>query len=72
MLPCFVFVLRDIDAELSKMDVLYCRYSDDLLMIGKDAIKAKETLEIMLKDYGKAIYKKIQSEHSGDVIGDLF
>lgn len=45
-------VLYDIDKTLSEMDIIYYRYSDDILMIGKDADKAKETLEKMLQLYG--------------------
>lgn len=52
------YVLRDIDEELSKMDILYCRYSDDLLMIGKDADKALLKLKEMLEPKGLSLNPK--------------
>lgn len=55
-------VLRDIDAELSSLNILYYRYSDDLLMLGPDADKAKEILEAKLIPKGlKLNPKKVQS-----------
>ena len=58
-------ILYDIDKTLSEMDIIYYRYSDDILMIGKDAIKAKETLEVMLKDYGLHLNpKKVERLYS--------
>ena len=56
------YVLRDVDEELSKMDILYCRYSDDLLMIGKDANKALAKLKEMLEPKGLSLNpKKVES-----------
>lgn len=56
------YVLRDVDEELSKMDILYCRYSDDLLMIGKDANKALRKLKEMLEPKGLSLNpKKVES-----------
>jgi hypothetical protein len=56
------YVLKDIDTVLSKMDILYCRYSDDILMIGKDADRALATLEQMLKTKGLVLNpKKVES-----------
>lgn len=56
------YVLRDVDKELSKMDILYCRYSDDLLMIGKDANKALAKLKEMLEPKGLSLNpKKVES-----------
>lgn len=52
------YVLRDIDDELSKMDILYCRYSDDLLMIGKDADVALARLKEMLEPKGLTLNPK--------------
>lgn len=52
------YVLRDVDEELSKMDILYCRYSDDLLMIGKDANKALIKLKEMLEPKGLSLNPK--------------
>ena len=58
-------ILYDIDKTLSEMDIIYYRYSDDILMIGKDSIKAKETLEVMLKDYGLHLNpKKVEKLYS--------
>lgn len=56
------YVLKDIDAVLSKMDILYYRYSDDILMVGKDADRALETLQQMLKEKGLVLNpKKVES-----------
>lgn len=45
-------VLYDVDKALNEMDIIYYRYSDDIVMIGKDAMKAKALLEEMLQRYG--------------------
>lgn len=45
-------VLRDVDEVLSSMDILYYRYSDDLLILGEDADKALEVLQEMLVPKG--------------------
>ena len=56
------YVLKDIDAVLSKMDILYYRYSDDILMVGKDADRALEALQQMLKEKGLVLNpKKVES-----------
>ena len=58
-------VLYDVDNTLSEMDIIYYRYSDDIVMIGKDVDKAKEKLEEMLKLYGlKLNPKKVESLYS--------
>ena len=58
-------VLYDVDDTLSKMDIIYYRYSDDIVMIGKDAENAKETLEEMLQKYGlKLNPKKVEALYS--------
>lgn len=58
-------VLYDVDDTLSKMNIIYYRYSDDIVMIGKDADKAKETLEVMLQKYGlKLNPKKVEALYS--------
>lgn len=58
-------VLYDVDKTLSEMDIIYYRYSDDIVMIGKDADKAKETLENMLQQYGlKLNPKKVEALYS--------
>lgn len=51
-------VLYDVDDTLSKMDIIYYRYSDDIVMIGKDADKAKYILESMLERYGLKLNPK--------------
>lgn len=54
--------LKDIDEEISKLDVVYYRYSDDLLFIGKDAEKALETLKLMLIPKGLSLNRdKVQA-----------
>ena len=52
------YVLRDIDARLSELDILYCRYSDDILMVGKDADKALSILAEMLATKGLKLNPK--------------
>jgi hypothetical protein len=57
-------VLRDIDEVLSSMDILYYRYSDDLLLIGEDADKALEVLQEMLIPKGLSLNpKKVERIH---------
>lgn len=57
-------VLRDIDEVLSSMDIIYYRYSDDLLLIGKDADRALETLQKMLEPKGLTLNpKKVERIH---------
>ena len=54
--------LKDIDEEISKLDVVYYRYSDDLLFIGKDAEKALEVLKQMLIPKGLSLNRdKVQA-----------
>lgn len=43
-------VLADIDAEISKYDVCYYRYSDDILIIGNDWKKGYAVLQKMLTE----------------------
>lgn len=50
--------LRDVDAELSAMNVLYLRYADDILVLGKDADKALSRLREMLADKGLKLNDK--------------
>ena len=50
--------LRDVDAELSVMDVLYCRYADDALMVGPDADRALERMKEMLEPKGLSLNPK--------------
>lgn len=51
-------VLRDVDEKLSKMDIIYYRYSDDILMVGKDADKALKMLGEMLEAKGLTLNPK--------------
>lgn len=48
-------VLRDVDEVLSNMDILYYRYSDDLLLLGPEADCAVETLKTMIKEKGLSL-----------------
>lgn len=58
-------VLYEVDNVLSKMNILYIRYSDDILMIGEDAELAKQTLESMLVNYGLSLNpKKVEKLYS--------
>lgn len=60
-------VLRDIDAELSNMDILYYRYSDDLLILGDDAERALEVLKDRLSNKGLQLNpKKVFAINSGE------
>lgn len=51
-------VLSDIDEELSRLDIVYYRYSDDLLILGKDADKAMEILKRRLPEKGLTLNPK--------------
>ena len=72
---CFLanYVLRDIDKTIGDMDVIYCRYSDDILMVGRDADKALETLEEMLSTKGLSLnpkkVEKIDGNHPFTFLG---
>lgn len=55
-------ILYPVDEALSSMDIIYYRYSDDILMIGKDSDKALRKLVEMLSDYGLELNpKKIET-----------
>lgn len=49
------YVLRDIDAFISKMVPIYVRYSDDILIIGPHADKAMTYLKTLLSQKGLAL-----------------
>lgn len=51
-------ILYDIDKEMEKFDVIYYRYSDDLIIIGKDYAKADRRLKEMLSELGLKINDK--------------
>lgn len=44
--------LRDMDAEIAAMDVLYLRYADDILILGKDADRALARINEILPAKG--------------------
>lgn len=50
--------LRDVDEELSKMDVLYLRYADDILVLGPEADAALDKLRGMLSKKGLKLNDK--------------
>lgn len=55
-------ILYPIDKTLSEMKIVYFRYSDDILMIGKDADEALVRLKSMLEDRGLTLNpKKIEN-----------
>ena len=59
-------ILYDIDEELSKLNIIYYRYSDDILMIGEDADKAYQLLIEKLAQYGLSINpKKVEILYPG-------
>lgn len=51
-------ILSDVDTELSKFNIVYVRYSDDILIIGPDAKKAYDLLLDMLKVKGLKVNPK--------------
>lgn len=52
------YLLRDMDEAVSKLNVLYYRYSDDLLILGPDADRAKELVASMLAEKGLQIHPR--------------
>lgn len=65
--------LRDIDAMADNYDVLYIRYSDDILVLGPDADKVMDNIKSMLSDKGLELNPKkveaIDSDHSFTFLG---
>lgn len=60
------YCLRDIDEEISRYNVIYYRYSDDMLIIGEDADAALERLKAMLREKGLSLNpKKIEPIENG-------
>lgn len=56
-------ILKDIDEMISNMNVIYYRYSDDIIILGKnkDTELAKKLIDIMLKPKGLQLHpKKVQ------------
>ncbi len=52
------YILRDVDEAISKLDVLYYRYSDDILILGPDFEKARDILYRKLAEKGLTINPK--------------
>lgn len=52
------YLLRDMDEAVSRLNVLYYRYSDDLLILGPDADRAKEIVASMLAEKGLQIHPR--------------
>ena len=52
------YILRDIDEAISGLDVLYYRYSDDILILGRDFERARSLLYNMLARKGLTINQK--------------
>lgn len=52
------YILRDVDAAISKLDVLYYRYSDDILILGRDFEQAQSLLYDMLAQKALTINPK--------------
>lgn len=50
--------LRDVDDEVSRMDVLYIRYADDILVLGNDADRALARIRDMLEGKGLSLNDK--------------
>ena len=49
------YLLRDVDEAISRLDVLYYRYSDDILILGSDVEKAEAILYTKLAEKGLTI-----------------
>ena len=52
------YLLRDVDAAISALHVLYYRYSDDLLILGPDADRGREMVSDMLTEKGLQIHPR--------------
>lgn len=60
-------LLYDVDKEISEMkDVLYVRYSDDILIVGKNADAAMEVLKEKLSEKGLSLNPKKTEKISND------
>jgi uncharacterized protein YbaR (Trm112 family) len=51
-------VLLDIDSVLSDMNVIYVRYSDDILILGREWEKAFNIMKVMLEEKGLTLNPK--------------
>ena len=52
------YILRDVDEAISKLNVLYYRYSDDILILGPDFEQARDILYRKLAEKGLTINPK--------------
>ena len=60
-------VLTDVDKAVRKLNVIYYRYSDDIIVLGKDADLALKLIEHMIKGKGLVIHpEKKQPIHGND------
>lgn len=58
--------LYDVDEAISKLDVLYVRYSDDIMILGKEADKGMAILREMLDEKGLTLNpKKVEKIERG-------
>lgn len=61
------YVLRDVDMILSSLDIIYYRYSDDIVLIGEEADIALGLLHSLLEEKGLSLNpKKVQSLITGE------
>ena len=67
------YVLRDVDLAMSQMCEYYCRYSDDMLLLGANAEEALVVLKQMLSERGLSLnpnkIEKIDSWHEFKFLG---
>lgn len=67
------YILKDIDFKMMDMCEYYCRYSDDMLLLGSSADEALETLKCMLKAKGLSLnpdkIESITSNHEFKFLG---
>lgn len=52
------YILRDVDEAISRLNVLYYRYSDDILILGEDFEQARDILYAKLAEKGLTINPK--------------
>ena len=57
------YILRDVDEAISKLNVLYYRYSDDILILGPDFEQARDILYRKLAEKGLTINPNRKSYH---------
>ena len=61
-------ILKDIDTKISNMNVIYYRYSDDIIVLGKykDTERANEMIAKMLEPKGLQLHPKKVQRINGD------